>query len=357
MTSKLITCLGARALAGAFHKVLATALVLLLMNVPLARSAPPDEQTKAMIDAAIAQERKGPERVRKLLTMELTSLLMNENFEELESIINQIEKAAQHDPTLEFEFHATFESVDPTDPNLLASLDRWVKLRPSAISHTARGVYLGKRAFVVRGNRMARETPALNFELMEIVVKQAVQDLKKAISLDPGFVPAYTQLITVSKLSGGREVDAFQLVNSISRLKPSNLGPREAFLETLEPRWGGSHEAMFRFAESAAKDAKHNPMLWLLTGHVYLDLVRSRQTKNPEQDIKDLTEALKYGESNLLLEHRGDAYWLHKNFPAAIADYSKCVSNNPNGHNNCKERLKTLTDWQERVRKFEQKSN
>lgn len=357
MMFRLTSIPGHRVVLGAFRKDLTVALAMLLLLIPLARSAPPDERTKALIDAAIVQERKGPERIRKLVPKEITRLLMNENFEQLESNINQIEKAAQNDPTLEFEFHVVFENINWMDANLLAPLDRWVKLRPSAIAYTARGAYLGERAFALRGNRMARETPPLNFELMEMSAKRSIQDLQQAISLNPSYTPAYTNLIKVSMISRSGGVDAFQLVSTISRLRPGNMRPRQAFLQTLEPRWGGSHEAMFRFAESAARDARHNPMLWLLTGLVYLDLVRSRHPNVPEQDVKDLTEALKYGETNLLLEARANAYWHLKNYHAAIVDYSKCVENNPNGPHNCKTGLKVLTDFQKKVWNPNQKSN
>lgn len=339
-----------RAFLGTLRKDLAIAFALALLIIPAAQSAPPDEHTKALVDAAIALQRKGPERVRTLPTWEASSLLVKGEFEKLESIIDQTEKAAQNDPTLELQRHAAIRSVDWRNPNLLAALDRWVTMRPSALSHTARGVYLEQRAFDLRGTRFAKDTPALNYELMDMAAKLAIQDLKKAISLDPTYIPAYTHLITISMISRDTGVDAHQLVNQISQLQPSNYEPREAFLWTLDPRWGGSYEAMFRFAESAASDAKHNPLLWLLTGKVYLDLTRYRKPKNPEQDIKDLTEALKYGETNFLLEARGDAYWNHKNYSAAIADYSKCVANNPTGPHRCALRLKALTDWNERLR-------
>lgn len=339
-----------RAFLGTLRKDLAIAFALALLIIPAARSAPPDEPTKALVDAAIALQRKGPERVRTLPAWETSSLLMKGEFEKLDSIIDQTEKIAQNDPTLEFQRHAAIRSVDWRNPNLLAALDRWVMQRPSARSHTARGVYLEQRAFDLRGTRFAKDTPALNYELMNMVAKLAVQDLMKAISLDRTYIPAYTHLITISMISRDLGVDAHQLVTQISQLQPSNYEPREAFLWTLDPRWGGSYEAMFRFAESAASDAKHNPLLWLLTGKVYHRLTQYREPNNPEQDIKDLTEALKYGETNFLLEARGDAYWRHKNYTAAIADYSKCVANNPTGPHRCTSRLKALTDWNERLR-------
>lgn len=344
-----------RAFFTAFHRNLAIAFALVLLIIPTAQSAPPDEGTKALVDAALALQRKGHERVRGLPSWETSSLLMNGEFEKLESIINQIEKAAENDLTLEIQVHAAIQSVDENNPNLLASLDRWVMLRPSALSYTARGAYLQQRAFDLRGTRFAKNTPALNFELMEMTARQAVQDLKKAISLNPSYTPAYTNLIRISMISRDLGVDAPQLVSQISQLRPSNYEPREAFLWTLDPRWGGSYEAMFRFAESAASDAKHNPRLWLLTGEVYRNMAQFREPKNPEQDVKDLTEALKYGETNFLLEARGNTYWRLKNYPAAIADYSKCVANNPTGPHRCLSSLKTLTDWNQRVRNSPQK--
>jgi tetratricopeptide (TPR) repeat protein len=317
-----------------------------LISSSAAWGASPDPQMKTLADAAISQQRVAHTKHNGLKLEEVSQLLLKGGELQYEALILEFEKNWEFDPIMEFEFHRFFNSIDRRNANLLAALDRWVARHPSYISYTARGSYFSRRGQYLRGDRYAHETPALNIELMEKLLTQAKSDLEQAIKLKPSFIPAYTELIEASKFSRKLNIDALQLLSEISKVRPDCLLPRESYLETLEPRWGGSHKEMTEFVDSIIENARHNPLIWMLNGDVYFEKYQSRPRGQLIEGVEDLTEALKYAESNRYLEARGVAYWRAKNYPAAIADFSKCVANNPDGSNNCKGHLDSLTKLQ-----------
>lgn len=317
-----------------------------LISSSAAWGASPDPKMKALVDAAISQQRLAHTKHKGLRLEEVSQLLLKGGELQYEALILEFEKNWEFDSIMEFEFHRFFNSIDRRDANLLAALDRWIAKHPSYISYAARGSYLSRRGQYLRGDRYAHETPELNFELMEKLLTRAKSDLEEAIKLKPSFIPAYTELIEISKFSRRLNIDALKLVSEIGKIRPDCLLPRESYLETLEPRWGGAHEEMMAFVDSVIENARYNPLIWMLNGDVYYDKYQSRPRGELVESVEDLTEALKYAESNRYLEARGIVYWRARNYPAAIADFSKCVANNPNGPNTCKGHLDALTNWQ-----------
>lgn len=322
---------------------LATSLSFALHNQ--AWGVEPIPAMKTAVDTLIAEERRGQSLSGILSVTEINQLLQG-NVAQLERSFLNFEKMWGSQPAMELHLHNLYWSIDSTNSDLLLHLNDWVAQSPSYIAYSARGIYLSKRAFYLRGTRYAKETPDLNFELMRLAVSQAKRDLLQAIQLKPSYIPPYTELISLSMLAEKGSIDPQALESKIRELRPDNYQPREKYLETLEPRWGGSYEAMFKYADAASVDAKFNPLIWMLTGLVYYDMGRSRPSTEFKKNIRDFTEALKYGESNKFLYARGYAYLAAKDYPSAISDYSKCASNNSSWADYCTKQVQRAIQLQ-----------
>lgn len=123
-------------------------------------------------------------------------------------------------------------------------LDPWVKASPNSWhAYAVRATFQLHRAWKERGNLPARRTSPERLDRMMQYLVSAKADAEKALSIMERCMKCHLILINATMLDGQR-IDAARRFDIARKLFPANAEPYLAFLNTLQPEWGGSDKAM-----------------------------------------------------------------------------------------------------------------
>ena len=258
---------------------------------------------------------------------EISELILQEKFLSFEALSKKYEKEFQQDPRYESPLTKLYEAIDGNNLQILPKLDKWVESRPSYISYSARGIYKMSRGYKIRGENSVSETPKINILKMEAIHGEAKHDLLIAIKTNNRFPPAYIGLINVERASGNGD-DCKRIAIDANRLIPESYYIRFAYLQTLEPRWGGSYSAMLAYTNNIdAALTKLNPRIWGLKAEVPAERGFTAWLDNDyTQAIKYYSEALRYGDRMEFLKNRGKIYMSSGQYELALNDFSRYLN-------------------------------
>ena len=148
--------------------------------------------------------------------------------------------------------------------------DQWVKADPkSAYALTARGVAYLQRAWTARGSKFAYETPELNFIKAHELAQKAQADLEEAARRSPRLIAAYASLIQLAQLTSNRSLLSDSAEHALA-LDPGDQWIYDRWLNAVEPKWGGSAEAMKHIIDRGLQHADENPLLKRLAARAFL---------------------------------------------------------------------------------------
>jgi tetratricopeptide (TPR) repeat protein len=156
--------------------------------------------------------------------------------------------------------HADFsEILADSDTDQLTT--QWLKLAPgSAYALLARARYLRAMAGHARGNGYASETPAESMQKMSELAGQAIELSQQALKIEPKLMPAYGLLIKLGTMDSRSDIVA-DAVKESAAIDPDCYLISVDIMMALEPRWGGSYEAMTAYAQRLSKDVARRPLL------------------------------------------------------------------------------------------------
>lgn len=196
----------------------------------------------------------------------LRSRLREGRFDLLERDLNHFQTAFEKSPRYEMWPRGAADAFDHTEDEMGARLDAWVKASPKSFApYLARGAFRHATMWALRGTQYVQETHPDDLAAMKGMGERALEDLDAALRLHPKLVVALQFKMKVLKVLGRRD-EASEVLAQALTLCPTCYTVRLTQLLMLEPRWGGSYEAM----EQAARGApvKDNPRLKLLSGFV-----------------------------------------------------------------------------------------
>ena len=118
--------------------------------------------------------------------------------------------------------------------------DAWVAAagKDDGIPLLVRALFYNAQGWKARGNRWARETSSDQFARMHASFDRAVADAEEARAKLERCDLCYALLIDMAK-AGGRRGDTPALFAEAMKTDPRAVAAPEAYLEALEPRWGG----------------------------------------------------------------------------------------------------------------------
>jgi tetratricopeptide (TPR) repeat protein len=164
----------------------------------------------------------------------------------------------------------SFGVFENTEPAIATALDDWIKTEPrSALARAARGKYRFQRAWHNRGTRASRETPPEQFRAMEQLFEDAARDLRDAIDLDSRLTPAYETLIELASASRG-PLQEQAIYRRAMEVAPHSYLVRRIVLKCLEPKWGGSLDAIDRYLSDTRRYEGRDPELRLLRSYRFV---------------------------------------------------------------------------------------
>jgi tetratricopeptide (TPR) repeat protein len=224
---------------------------------------------------------------------EIADLVERGEMGELERMFNQ--SLARHFSKDDFgdDIHDTFNYL-LTRADDLESVDHitaaWLEKAPkSAYANLARGAYFNGAAWKARGAKYASETPKANLRRMSELVGQAIPYFKKAISINPRLMPAYTGMIDMGRLDSRSELAA-RGIREAKKLDPACPELSNQIMLSLEPRWGGSYEQMLAYSNEISGMVAQWPQLAVYMAKPFAD--RGNRLRAGGQYTKESLEVL-----------------------------------------------------------------
>jgi tetratricopeptide (TPR) repeat protein len=198
-------------------------------------------------------------------------LLRRGEFARLDSLLDALADSARRDYRNEYYLFDAYEAMGG-DTSLAQPVDRWERERPMSVpARIAKGTFLTDLAWQVRGTAYGRNTPAESMRRMGRLMAQADSTIDTALARTPRSAAAYRVLIEIAKTSADTARARQYLMKGLEDI-PASFALRRQYMRNLVPRWGGSYDAMRRFAdESEATEGATNPRLRGLAGYIPLD--------------------------------------------------------------------------------------
>jgi len=198
-------------------------------------------------------------------------LLLARSYDALDTLLSAYADSVQRDYRLEYRLFDAYAAFDVAIPSLEQHLTRWVQQRPtSAAAHLARATFLQASGWKARGGKETNETNRQQFQRMDDFFRRASAELSAAQRLAPNSIVAYRQLMNIATTQVDK-VACRQLLDRALKIQPYSFVLRATYMHSLLPRWGGSYDAMAKFAQESAPFADRNPRIRALQGFVDWD--------------------------------------------------------------------------------------
>lgn len=257
-------------------------------------------------------------------------LLQARSYDALDQVLAAYADSVLRDHRVEYRLFDAYAAFAVAVPALEPLLTEWVKQRPtSAAARLARANFFKASGWNARGFRYSGETSDQQFARMGNFFRLAVADLDAALRLAPKSVVAYRQLIDLSSSQRDRTASR-RFLDQALKLQPNSFVLRMAHMNNLLPRWGGSYDAMARFAEESAPYAVRNPRINALKGFVDWDKGRISNAAGKKGDaIEAYQRALQFGNLWLFRYDRGRFNYRSDNEEQALEDLNSALQQVP----------------------------
>jgi hypothetical protein len=223
----------------------------------------------------------------------LRSLVETGHYSDAEKIIQDLQDKVLVDHLWEEVYQNALDGISYENKFSLSSLNKWVLQSGSAIAYLARGAYCVTEGINARGTRLAKDTTQEQFAREEELHASGINDLHKALALDPQLFPAYTFLLMTVGSANDTSKDWME---KASKIAPGGYYFRYQYLRSLMPKWGGSYEEMNQFAGSLDLYGDKYPRLQLLKGFALAEEAHTAMHANQfNKAINLYSKALQFG--------------------------------------------------------------
>jgi tetratricopeptide (TPR) repeat protein len=276
-----------------------------------------------------ARATRGPvERLYSPLQVDSLSVLEKlkaGKFSALDEQFKDFEATAANDPRAEMNLTYAFSVFALPDPEIAGKVREWIAQSPdSAIAHCARSIVLEQAAAKARGHEGGPTTsiPLEHFKDMEIALNRTVTEAESARAFDPNLISAWIPSIDAAKMESDTTTMDDLSRESLAKF-PASFQLRRAIIIGMEPRWGGSYDAMDKFAHESQAFVAQNPMLRYLLGFAAMDQARELQADGKwEAAIPLLNKAIEVGgDYPSFYTYRGNSFYNLKKYDDALADF------------------------------------
>jgi tetratricopeptide (TPR) repeat protein len=150
------------------------------------------------------------------------------------------------------------------DPKYLEGLNTWIAHSPrSALPYLIRATYYADTASLIRGTDFSDAVPDQHMQSFQEFLRRADDDARQSIALDPDMPWSYFLLLRISALRGNLQQVDQVFRDSVARF-PDYYDLYRIRLNFLQPKWGGSVDAMQQFVNQYAGSAPPSSPLKLL---------------------------------------------------------------------------------------------
>jgi tetratricopeptide (TPR) repeat protein len=258
----------------------------------------------------------------------LRSLLHFDKFAELSKYFEEFQQKFEADHKKEMWPTFAAETFASAEPELLPKLEAWVRATPDSFApYLALGSHWTAVAYKRRGTKFAAETARQDFDAMYEAVKHARRNLQQALFKNPRLLAAQRMAMRLGAGTSERELVDQALAQSL-KVCPECFAIRVSYLFGLQPRWGGSFEAMAGFAQAApvAKNAK----LKLLPGYQLIEKSHvAREAERLDEALSAANAACELGPHADFLEERAEVWMAKLDFERAQRDLDDALELRP----------------------------
>jgi hypothetical protein len=306
-----------------FLGVLFSFLMLTGCNAQTSHALTSAEQAKrAAADNALARA-KAIAMANTGFVTRIQKELADRRFDALDADLDKLDAAFQRDPAFETLYLnvllSTGSCIKDYDPTIEQAYNAWVKAEPSdPWAYAMRASYYFHAACRSRGAKWASEVKQQQWQGMRHYTQLSLEDLKQAIRFGPKLMPPYELAINILSEEGAyAKLTAFY--KRAHSAVPSSYLIAETYMNSLEPRWGGSWQSMQQFGDQIAQEADRNPRFWTFQGSVDADMADSfYRNKDYSRAFQYYDAALKYGDDTDWLKSASNAATGIKDYDAAL---------------------------------------
>jgi len=260
----------------------------------------------------------------------LRQLLLDGNFGRLDSAFAERRADAWRTPAHEARYVRALDIFDTGDRALEAPLDDWVaRDTTNAFAFAARARYRVKRGWRARSTKSADDVTREQWNAMRGWLDLAGRDAVRSARLDTTDIAPHFTMLDATMLEGKDELTLRVLRDAVRR-QPTSMLIRARYMYSLRPAWGGSIEALERFANAQQPDARLNPRMSVLLG--LADVERGDDLDDDDQwqaALAAYTRALSYGRHWSYFYKRGRIYRQLEEPERAYADMEQAVAERP----------------------------
>lgn len=200
------------------------------------------------------------------------TLLGAGRFEELDRIMNGVQRNFQEGRLTEYQLRAAFRPLYDLTPTEVQKLVEWTKSYPASYAaHLALGTYYKREGRNARGTKSAKDTPQEKFEEMYAYFKIANKELTESLRLTKSPYLSIFHLMDIAGIVVDREWSDSLMKQADSLLKYNRL-VRGRYFDYLAPRWGGSYDQMRTYIKSAEKNGYDKKGLLQLEAFLYSEI-------------------------------------------------------------------------------------
>jgi len=262
--------------------------------------------------------------------VKIRKLLENRQFASLTALLEGYQAACDRDIAYEFAVQNGFLVFADRTPSTRVLLDEWVRRFPGVwVPLTARAAYYNSLGRATHGRKGATDATDPRTRGMEGDYLRAVEDLRPSLDAKPRQLYAYLVLMEISQSLGDQERGAL-LARQALELYPDSYLLRYRRMTALLPRWGGSYDAMERFAGESARFAARNFRLRSLPGMIPWDQGRvAASDEDYPKAIALFENALTYALTSTVLYDLADSYGRAKMYDKALATLDRAAAVKP----------------------------
>lgn len=228
--------------------------------------------------------------VRAMGMADAQKLLDAGKLDELDAYVRRVEAEHVREVDASEEIHYFFNQFAAENADSFTAA--WLKAAPeNPYALTARGEFFSGRASDARGTKLVAKTLREDMREMTAFYDQAVPLYRKAVSIRADFLPAWIELFEIGYRDSRTEIGK-EAFDAAGKIDPACLDFADSVMRALEPRWGGSYEAMLAYAKTLQPFLKTRPNLARMLAAPYGDrgdrLIAEKELNAEAMDVLDI---------------------------------------------------------------------
>lgn len=264
-------------------------------------------------------------------TNNVVQKIRSEDFEGLEKLFDRIDIDFSKGELSEFELLSNYYQLESLGPKDLQYLSRWIEEHQgSSLAYLTRAMYYDRAAWRIRGhgfsNTITDEVKTQFRDLSEL----SLSDVTKSINLNSAHLYSHILKLSILTNLSSTEQNYTKTYETALKQFPDSLMLRRAHVRKAFPEWGGSIEALKKESEKALTESEQRPSIKAIAGVPHWHRgKRVARTGDHELAVAFFNQALLFGEMTDFYLSRAYSYTKVENYEAALNDYSRALSINP----------------------------